>query len=481
MARNQSHNIGSHVLSRFSQEEDLEDVVRKYKKAQYISFPEKSISDGDANNDWKRIYKEEKQKSLNEIIGDKNLEDFSKTQFFKRWEDKKLLNKDNYNNVKERLAKHELKNKRIAIFNNYIKERQELLAEITSTVPQIQTNKSLKTVLDNFTNNRILLDRISGLDNFKFTFKLDVQLDNGNEDVQVAIANDVLGQQALYIILENIIRNTAKHGSKTAKENCLPQHVIFTVRVRESTLNPQYYQITVFDNVQAAIKNNTSITQQSNKKLYQEFVRDNKNTLKCCNHNSEAECDCKIPDLDKLIIDQNELINRDILDNDNQLRTEALGLIEMKACAAYLRRLPLEQMEDEDFKLKFSKNERSDLKKKIQKGNKQLRILRAVNPYNLKGLEAFKKANTDDEKQTIKEEYSNRENVLGYRFYVPKPQELLLIDATEENKLFKSVDADLHKEALQNGVSLVGTKAENSNFKFDTNKIYPHEQLLVIG
>src|SRR5690606_35283354 len=103
-----------------------------------------------------------------------------------------------------------------------------------------------------------LLDRISGLDNFKFTFKLDIWLGEEKEDVLVSMPNDILGQQALYIIIENIIRNTAKHGSKVSKDGKLKEHIVFTIRIRESSLDPSLYQVTIFDNIKSNREENTT-------------------------------------------------------------------------------------------------------------------------------------------------------------------------------------------------------------------------------
>jgi hypothetical protein len=499
MARNQSHNIGSHVLSRFSQESDLANVLQEFKDAQFINYD--NIKVGDVNN-WQSAFEVEKATLI------KKMENLT---FFEKWEKISRLNIHKNKNVRNLLARHELSNKRIAIFNNYMKERQELLAEIASTVPVIQTNKKFnEEVLQGFTDNRILLDRISGIDNFKFTFKLDIQLGNPKlEEINIAIANDVLGQQAFYIILENIIRNTAKHGSKIAAKTTktkngkeqekgeLPEKVIFTIRVTESTLDNSYYQITVFDDVIADLTPEKIICENKKndvekKKYYGDFI--SYSSIEGCENKTDKICVCgEIPKLTKLIIDQNIKINLPILNDDNELRTEALGMIEMEACAAYLRKLPIEKIQSEDYMLAFSREARDELKEKISNKDGSLRILRAVNPFNEKGLNKLKNA-SDTKKKKIKAELKYRENVLGYRFYLPKPKELLIIDTT--NKLYKELNDSLLQEAKREGVTILAVKSENlkkignrealesKNDKvdyFDSNIIYPHEQLLVIG
>ena len=462
MARNQSHNIGSHVLSRFSDKNAIANCLKKYDDAQFIDtlFIEA--------NTLKKL-----KNSKNDKLGDplQQLYKDNKSKFINDFKTKSKV---------EAIAHH------IATFNNYSKERQELLAEITSTVPQLQTNKKLKgEVLKNFTDNIILLDRISGIDNFKFTFQFDIQIPGHDEDdVTVGIANDVLGQQALYIILENLIRNTAKHATKLALEGTLPEPlVIFTIRIRESQLDSKFYQITIFDNVVAKTDLGAITIEDDD---FNKHYRDYTECKECpeeCNNERRKEKACKINPLTKLIIDQNALINKPILDDQNELRTQGLGLIEMEACAAYLRKLPVEKIDDEDFKLKFRKKNRDGIKEEIKLGTKDPRILRAVNPYTNDALEKLEKCkkDCDDKKQEIKDNPNSREKVLGYRFYLPKPQELLIIDNTEDNIWSKNISDDTLKLAQREGILILGTKNDDKNYKFDSDTIYPHEQMLVIG
>lgn len=460
MARNQSHNIGSHVLSRFSDRNAIYTSLKKFEDAQFINtfLKESNLSEDSCNGNELKELREQFKKNIN---------------FFK--EEFKVENKV------DAIANH------IAIFNNYSKERQELLAEITSTVPQLQTNKKLKAeVLKNFTDNIILLDRISGIDDFKFTFQLDIQIpDHEEDDITVGIANDVLGQQALYIILENLIRNTAKHATKLAKDKKLPKLVIFTIRVRESQLDSKYYQITIFDNVEAKTTlEEISVDDEDYFNNHYKYYTDC--GIKCienCDSDNRKTKECKINPLTKLIIDQNALINKPILDEQNELRTQGLGLIEMQACAAYLRKLPLEKIAAEEFKLKFKKEERDDIKEQIKSGEKEHRIFRAVNPYTNKALKELDscKINCEDKRQQIKDSTESRENVLGYRFYLPKPQELLIIDNSENNEWSKGINNEKRKSAQREGVFILDTSNQDLNYKYDNDTIYPHENMLLIG
>ncbi|MBK7233557.1 MAG: hypothetical protein IPH93_15155 [Saprospiraceae bacterium] len=118
----------------------------------------------------------------------------------------------------------------ISIFNNYVKCRMDYLADISFGTPLMQTNKyAYADLFKELDKVRLLLEHISGLDDFKFEikFKKNGKDLNDKNDLLVAIPNDILGAQAFYNILENIIRNSAKHSDKSRLGEDLK--VVFTV------------------------------------------------------------------------------------------------------------------------------------------------------------------------------------------------------------------------------------------------------------
>ena len=416
MARNQSHNIGSHVLSRLSSNKEFEvdKIVRSYENAQYCPTKYKSGDSDKWECSYKKDYEEKQQREKynldnflqwNRDFGYDNVDDRYGERATNGMETYKretfincCINDEEVNclsiEILERLWKQELSNQYIATLQSYMKARQELLAEIVATPATFFNSLDLKAdMLTNFTENRMLLDRISGIDNFKFTIIVELKGLGEQDDISLAIANGLMGQHAFFIILENIIRNTAKHGLKICRSK-----VTFTVRFQESSLDNNYYRCTVFDNI-------------------------------------EPE---KEANVENLISEQNKRINNPILDKDNKLRQEALGMIEMKACAAYLRGIPLEELEDKGYEL-VAKEGIENLKSEIKAGKAKHRILRGV------------KVNSD---------------FLGYQFYIPKPKELLIVkqtnapDFTDEHK----------KNAGKNGITLVN--------KLEEGRIYPEMDML---
>lgn len=241
----------------------------------------------------------------------------------------------------------------LAIYNNYVKCRMDYLADITFGTPVMHTNKKVYAELyKDFDKVRLLLDHISGLSK-NFQFQINFTL-NGNsitatDDFSIALPNDLLGCQAFYNIIENVIRNTAKHNQKKSGTTT------FTVNFKEITDKSKsvngkelWYEVEIFDDV-------------------------------------------KISKIKNLVKSQNEKLNLSVLNKNNQLRNSSLGLLEMEASAAYLRKLDITTIEEDIYEVGYDK--------KISNKHGNLNILKAF----------------------------NKNGALGYRFFVSKPTEFLFV------------------------------------------------------
>jgi len=269
LARCMSHNIGSHALSKFM---DKDVILSEDKPEQYFD-KYSSLSHQSNDNDNKDRFKgESKRKEL------------------------------------------------IANFNEYLKYRMDFLADIATTAqPFMETPMYFASNLfKGFDKNRILLNRISGVSSdITFQFKLIINgmeiksLESDGSDRMISIPNDVLGAQAFYIILENIIRNIYKHGNP-AKE------VEIAIHLDEFGNDKWVYQVSVFDNIFNSKSEIDSLVKSRNK-AFDEFVLQSEEN-------------------DRLI---------------NKLRSTNLGTVEMAVCAAYLKGLPVTSIEDAENKLNF--------------------------------------------------------------------------------------------------------------------------------
>jgi hypothetical protein len=100
-------------------------------------------------------------------------------------------------------------------FYRYLRERMELLAGFSTFLSLSSTTMSLKKLVVNFQTNTALLDRIvrsEGVKNVTVNFVGEGRFDG--QDCKIALPAGVLGAQALYTILENNIRDSAKHGRR---------------------------------------------------------------------------------------------------------------------------------------------------------------------------------------------------------------------------------------------------------------------------
>jgi len=276
----------------------------------------------------------------------------------------KLIGENIYNDLAHKITgnykpKIEGENyKQLAYFNQYIKNRMDYLSEVTFGVPNLLTSRKIyRDVFLEFDRVRLLLNHISGISDFEYGFELKYndKLLSEDDDIHVAFPSDVLGCQAFYNIIENIIRNTAKHSKRNGDK------VTFTIHIKD-------------------IKD-TDVS----KDLQEDFRQ----------YYAVEISDC-IPTerIDELVGKQNELLNNSVLNKEGQnLRRQALGLLEMEASATFLRQIELHEIESDNYHVQTDEK---------LSNNKHLNIIKA--------FKAGKNKNT-----------------LGYRFFIKKPQEFLLV------------------------------------------------------
>jgi hypothetical protein len=350
MARNMSHNIGSHVMNKMLSVDDMEASVKS---------------------------KNYKAKDVG---------------------------------TKKELRDH------VLVFNSYLKARMDYLADVTFGTPVMQTNKDVYTeIFKGFDQNILLLNNISALGT-NFIYEINFAYNGIRMDeksgIKIAMPNDLLGCQAFYNILENIIRNTAKH----AKDK--PEVVVFTINISESDVAPSLYMVEVYDNV--VVKNRT------NEGEIKEHIRQ---------YNSNPAVQNKISELDEidwLVYKQNKTINTSILNEQtNLLRTTALGMIELATSAAYLRKIAIDEIESDEFIVEYDEAD--------------------INRFNkLNVLKTF-----------------NKDGCLGYRFFVFKPTEVLLIGSFGNEILSK------RNSLLEEGICILSKEQFES-----AGDVYNHQFLL---
>lgn len=346
--------------------------------------------------------------------------------------------------------------KLIGYFIKFLKERMDFRADVATTDPNsLNTLDFYRDVFLPFSNNLIFNNRISGISdsNLKYSFEIKgFEIINGKKEtvnnakvaMPVAIPNDVLGCHAMYILWSNIIRNTVKHGD-------LPDDgkVVFTIEIDEWANNKEYYEVKIYTN---------NYKEQLNEGEKKEIEKIEKLLEKA--KESQKHEDCIKTQLDKyedkadiqgLVLQRNKTFQDTILNKENnRLRDSSLGSIEMDTCAAYLRKLPVTEVENEDYNL-------IEDKKQITKFYKEIK-----GKYIPKLIYAYAQENSENKVS------------LGYKFYLLKPKEVLVV----------SEKKDIVKETLFGKESAIDSDKEGIHFITPDvlNKdTYNHQFLLFIG
>lgn len=388
MARNMSHNFGSHVLSNLVGDgvyEKLDDeAVKKLK----------SFNPKETDEVYKDLYKalEEPEKPA---------------------------------------ENNKSKNHQLQYFFQYLKTRMDYLSEVTFGVPNLLTTKLMYgEVMKELDQVRILLNYISGVSNFNYNFKLmlgdkEITAENAAvNDFSVAFPSDVLGCHAFYNIIENIIRNTAKH----AKNNSKP--VTFTITFKDVDSKDcedieeaaELYCVEIVNGVR---EDNIEILVNGEKNEKDEIVKKGQNTR----------------------------LNESVLDKNNNLRSHSLGLLEMEASAAFLRQIDMPEIESEDYHVGDD-----DKYFHERNGKKRLNILKAF------AIDVEEMDGKNEKGETIKVKTGR----MGYRFFVQKPKEFLFVG---------NWDGVCDKKRLLNyGIQFI--KSEDFMKELINGKSFPHQFLI---
>lgn len=179
----------------------------------------------------------------------------------------------------------------VSIFNSYLQQRMDFLARISTDWPA--TGEFLcfySDVMRNFLKQSFLLDKIINDDGVKgkrikfhikinnsgwFTFHreddssdkaTEFVIENGrtpSKDLLVHLPGGMMGTQALYVILENVMRNSAKYSKK---DSC------YNIYIEIEENNELSYRVRVYDNFSVNEKNLLSLLKE---KLEKSLIKEN--------------------------------------------------------------------------------------------------------------------------------------------------------------------------------------------------------------
>lgn len=205
--------------------------------------------------------------------------------------------------------------KEVKQFTRYLQERMDFIADISTTdvfysLPTRFYGEGMMGFVgdpddqENKPRQKILLKYISGLAGIGVDIKWEP---NSAEDFSFASPGGRLGLQALYVMLENIARNTAKHARGINGEVVLHIHVKFPDKEEFG----EYLEVLVWDDLSDVTK--------------------------------------MIPDEDKeekLLPDWiNGILRMEMIDDAGSINPNYWGIREIFLAAAYLRSIPLDELE----------------------------------------------------------------------------------------------------------------------------------------
>ncbi len=183
----------------------------------------------------------------------------------------------------------------VAQLNAYLRTRMDFLADVSTSDPVTSLPRQLKQeVISRFKRERMLLENISSSDIRAIRIRFESTV-TGEEDVIVQMPNGDLGNHALYVLFENLIRNVIKHEHKTFTER---DSLSLTIRIEnpEPAIDQSYYKVTIYDDV---------LRSSSDLSLIQRIDR--------------------------------SFIRAKSFTDSHEIRPDGLGIMEMKIAASYLR------------------------------------------------------------------------------------------------------------------------------------------------
>lgn len=188
----------------------------------------------------------------------------------------------------------------------FLQHRMDFIAQISTTTPAWTIDIKLEDIVGNFNKQKHLKNYIAYFRKLKSKDIIVGFTNKEDKTKEVAIPTGEIGCHAIYSIMENIIRNAARHGMQD-RQNKLE----LSISVDDS--NWRFYKITIKDN--------------------------------CKNGSKEAEL--------------NVLFRERIIDDKGGLIRKAWGLKEEKIMASYLRLLSQDEV-DEKYESFASNAEDSD-------------------------------------------------------------------------------------------------------------------------
>lgn len=217
-------------------------------------------------------------------------------------------------------------------FLEYLNRRMEFIATMTTSVPStpLVMNFDSEIWKPMVHENSFLVDFIAKSDlDAKMKLSLNWRLSKSSKDkknLEIAIPDGVVGCHALYTIIENFIRNSAKHGSQGSEEDKLE------ITIDISEYNDDYFEVKIFDN----LKNGGDLIKILNNLQLQE----QKDVQKSGKHQKPF---IQFEERKHNDLSEFHVLNPRLIDKTGNLIHQMWGIKEMFIGACFLRGFTLEE------------------------------------------------------------------------------------------------------------------------------------------
>ena len=260
---------------------------------------------------------------------------------------------------------------------------------------------------------------------------------NSSEDVSLAIPGGVVGQHAFFTIIENIVRNAAKHDWSTPPKRTavlkevkfgagdLDIYIDFEVDPEDENVHFKIWT-RLSDVFEKVAKTEQNVREATNKEL---------DDWKC------------LSDLSKLPVHHHQHVElaKSLIDDTGELRRENWGLAEMKISAGYLQKAKIEDVGGI--------------------GNSGYNIIKPCSvPDGLADEEIFPLETSAEDAKAVCSEL-NAVYHLGYKFDVPKSKFVLFVIEKKPKGLSEEIELALRHQGIY--IKLGGAIAEGSALNYE--------------
>lgn len=373
----------------------------------------------------------------------------------------------------------------LARLNKFRTQLGAYCTDLYSGAPLSRSVITIRNLLATLDQNRLLMEDISGAGN-SFRYRLKIFFDKDQEpaekydtrfDWPLSIPNDQLGCQAFYMLVNNVIRNTAKHAKRKNPEEEVSICIRFLKKMRtKHGFFPSHQQL----------EENPKLSSMLLEDYFLDLYRPLHDNVEARFYTVEIYSNVLQEDIGRLVQMQNERICEPFINEKFEERKGSKGLGEMACAAVYLRgkdvvttnekeNLPSGSYPLEDHNILNPDGQAVNLKAfalvadlyqsrsvdpEVRYVNKSQRWNQTLIMHNIKVTDCSNQ-NYNCVFQEPEEMEKQHSGFLGYRFFMLKPEQVLVVRGDDSTVS----DEKAEEVAKHVGVNVVSSKELRNQLK----------------